>query len=181
MTAQAQTHAQPSPAIPADNPDRKLAVADPNSPNSRFIAIAGGVYTILLTGEETGGRYCLIEMQVPPNAGPPPHRHDFEEMFTVLEGEIDLTFRGTMQKATAGVTVNIPANAPHAFKNNSGAPARLLCMCTPPGQELFFMEIGVPVASRSAVAPKLSPEEQVETLKKIKALAPKYRTELLVP
>jgi quercetin dioxygenase-like cupin family protein len=180
MTAPANTQAQSATAIPADDPDRKLAVAYPDDPNMRFIAVAGGVYTILLTGEETGGRYCLIEMQVPPNAGPPPHRHDFEEMFTILEGEIDLTFRGTTQKAAAGATVNIPANAPHAFKNNSSRPARLLCMCSPPGQELFFMAVGVPVASRTAVAPKLSPEEQAETLKKIKALAPKYRTELLV-
>jgi quercetin dioxygenase-like cupin family protein len=27
----------------------------------------------------------VIDMHVPPGGGPPPHRHDFEEMFTVLE------------------------------------------------------------------------------------------------
>jgi quercetin dioxygenase-like cupin family protein len=181
MTVPADTHKQPSTAIPADNPSRKLAIADPDNPDMRFIAVAGGVYTILLSGEETGGRYCLIEMQVPPGAGPPPHRHDFEEMFTILDGEIDLTFRGTMQKATAGVTVNIPANAPHAFKNNGGKPARMLCMCSPAGQEEFFMAVGQPVASRTAPAPKPSPEQQSEAMNKARALAPKFRTELLGP
>jgi quercetin dioxygenase-like cupin family protein len=32
-------------------------------------------------------------MQVPPGDGPPPHRHDFEEMFTILDGEIELNLR----------------------------------------------------------------------------------------
>jgi quercetin dioxygenase-like cupin family protein len=41
------------------------------------------------------GRYCLIDMFVPPGGGPPLHRHDFEEMFTVVEGAIEVLFRGT--------------------------------------------------------------------------------------
>jgi hypothetical protein len=38
-------------------------------------------------------------MLVPPGGGPPPHRHDFEEMFTILDGEIELTFRGEAQRS----------------------------------------------------------------------------------
>jgi hypothetical protein len=40
------------------------------------------------------GRYCLIDMHIPLGGGPPPHRHDFEESFTLLKGEIEATFRG---------------------------------------------------------------------------------------
>jgi quercetin dioxygenase-like cupin family protein len=141
----------------------------------------GDTYTILLTGEETGGRYTLIDMHVPPNGGPPPHRHDFEEMFTVLDGELEVTFRDQTQRASAGSTVNIPANAPHFFKNTSDKPARLLCMCTPPGQEEFFMAVGDPVTSRTAPPPKLREEEQAERVARAKALASRYRTELLIP
>jgi uncharacterized cupin superfamily protein len=115
-------------------------------------------------------------MLVPPGGGPPPHRHDFEEMFTILDGEIELTFRG----ASAGSTLNIPANAPHSFKNNSAKPARLLCMCTPAGQEEFFMAVGDPVDSRTAPPPALSKAEQVERVQRAKALSTKYRTELLI-
>jgi quercetin dioxygenase-like cupin family protein len=49
---------------------------------------------ILLKGEDAAGLYCLIDLHIPPGGGPPPHRHDFEEMFAVLEGEIEFTFHG---------------------------------------------------------------------------------------
>jgi quercetin dioxygenase-like cupin family protein len=167
-------------AIPPDDARNKLTLANPEDPKMRHISVAGGTYTILVTGEQTGGRYCLIDMLVPPGGGPPPHRHDFEEMFTIQDGEIELTFRGEVLRASAGSTVNIPANAPHSFKNKSDKPARLLCMCTPAGQEEFFTAVGDPVDSRTAPSPKLSPAEQAERIQRAKTLAAKYRTELLV-
>jgi quercetin dioxygenase-like cupin family protein len=172
--------AQPAAAIPPDDANRKLTAANPEDPKMRHISVAGGTYTILVTGEETGGRYCLIDMLVPPGGGPPPHRHDFEEMFTILEGEIELTFRGEVLLASIGSTVNIPANAPHWFKNKSDQPARLLCMCTPAGQEEFFMAVGDLLDSRTAPPPKLSEAERAERIQRAKVLSAKYRTELLV-
>jgi quercetin dioxygenase-like cupin family protein len=174
------TTSQPGAAIPPDDANRKLTVADPDDPKLRHVSVAGGTYTILVSGEQTGGRYCLIDMLVPAGGGPPPHRHDFEEMFTILDGEIELTFRGEIQRASTGSTVNVPANAPHSFKNLSDKPARLLCMCTPAGQEEFFMAVGDPVDSRTAPPPKLSTEERAERIQRAKALSAKYRTELLV-
>jgi hypothetical protein len=76
--------------------------------------------------------------------------------------------------------VNIPANAPHSFKNMSDKPARLLCMCTPAGQEEFFIAVGDPVDSRTAPPPQLNKAEQAERIQRAKALSAKYRTELLV-
>ena len=80
--------------------------------------------------------------------------HPEEEMFTVLEGEIEVTFRGAKSVLRAGETANIPANAPHEFHNVSGQSVRLLCLCSPAGQEKFFMAIGVPVATRTETLPK---------------------------
>src|ERR1700731_2875511 len=147
------TTSQPGAAIPPDDANRKLTVADPDDPKLRHVSVAGGTYTILVSGEQTGGRYCLIDMLVPAGGGPPPHRHDFEEMFTILGGEIDLPSRGEAGRASPGSTGNAPANAPHSFKNMSDKPARLLCMCTPAGQEEFFMAVGGPVGSRPAPPP----------------------------
>jgi quercetin dioxygenase-like cupin family protein len=124
---------------------------------------------------------CLIDMHIPPGGGPPPHRHDFEEMFSVSEGEIDATFRGKKTIIRAGETINIPANAPHQFQNKSGQPARLLCLCSPAGQEEFFKEVGVPVAARTTPPPPLDEEAEAAFIAKVKTLAPKYRTELLPP
>ena len=134
---------QPAAMIPADDPERDFTLARSDSANLPHIGLVGDTYTILVAGKDTAGRYCLIEMHIPPDGGPPPHRHDFEEMLSVLEGEIEATFRGKKTIIRAGETINIPANAPHQFQNKSGQPARLLCLCSPAGQEEFFKEVGV--------------------------------------
>jgi uncharacterized cupin superfamily protein len=90
-----------------------------------------------------------------------------------------LTFRGVKAVARAGETVNVPANAPHVFTNASNRPARVLCMCSPPGQEEFFAQIGVPVATRTTASPELDDDAQAAFIQKAVALSPQYRTELL--
>ena len=97
----------------------------------------------------------------------------------MLEGELDLTFRGSKSVARAGDTLNIPANAPHQFHNSSQKAVRMLCLCSPAGQEKFFLEIGVPVATRTTPPPKMNKDAQEKLGAKLKELAPKYRTELL--
>jgi len=171
---------QPAAPIPPDDANRKLTLAHPDDPTLRHVAVAGGTYTILVSGEQTGGRYCLIDMLVPPGGGPPPHRHDFEEMFTILDGEIELVFRGEAKRAGTGSTVNVPANAPHSFRNLSDKPARLLCMCSPAGQDAFFLAVGDVVDSRTAPPPGLSPAERDERIQRAKNLSAQYRTQLLV-
>jgi uncharacterized cupin superfamily protein len=118
-------------------------------------------------------------MHIPPGGGPPPHRHDFEETFVLLEGEMEATFRGKKSTVQAGDTLNIPANAPHQFHNASTGPVRMLCICSPAGQEKFFIEVGVPVATRTTPPPKLNEKEEAAFIEKVKVLAPRYRTELL--
>ena len=171
---------QSAASIPADDLGRRLTVARPGDAQALpHIGLVGDTYTILLDGGDTAGRYCLIDMHVPPGGGPPPHRHDFEESFTILEGEVEATFRGEKLVIGVGETINIPANAPHQFHNASDKPARLLCICSPAGQEEFFKEVGVAVGSRTAAPPKLDPEAQAAFQAKAAALAPKYRTEFL--
>lgn len=166
--------------VPPDDPHRKLAEVRPDSdPKISHIGVVGDTYTILLTGKDTAGRFCLIEMHVPPGGGPPPHRHDFEETFSLLEGELEVVFRGAKQVVRAGETINVPADAPHQFHNSSSRPARMLCICSPAGQEEFFLEVGMAVATRTTPPPKLDEAAQSEFVAKAAALAPKYRTELL--
>ena len=181
MTDSPGTSSRQAP-IPPDDPRRVLTLACPDEDGSlHHIGMVGDTYTILLKGEDTAGRYTLIDMHVPPGGGPAPHRHDFEEMFTVLEGEIEATFRGEKSTVRVGETVNIPANAPHSFTNASDQPARLLCMCSPSGQEEFFTKVGIRVDGRTATPPELDESEQAAFIEKAQELAPKYRTELLGP
>ncbi len=166
--------------IPDDDLLRQLAVARPDEDQSLpHIGLVGDTYTILLTGKDTAGHFCLIDMHIPPGGGPAPHRHNFEESFIILEGQIEATFRGEKQTVRAGETVNIPANAPHEFHNETDQAVRLLCVCSLAGQEEFFEAVGVPVDTRTTPPPKLNKAAQAVFLKKAKELAPKYKTELL--
>ena len=168
--------------VPPDDLSRRLTVARPDYDQSLpHIGLVGDTYTILVTGQDTAGKYTLIDMHVPPGGGPPPHRHDFEEMFTVLDGEVLVTFRGEQLVARAGETINVPANAPHAFTNATGTPSRLLCLCAPAGQDEFFTLVGQPVATRTQAPPPLDADAQAAFIAKSKALAPEYKTELLPP
>jgi quercetin dioxygenase-like cupin family protein len=168
---------QPLSPIPADSLMRNLAFARPEKEQSLpHLGIVGDTYTVLLSGDETDGRYCLIDMVIPPGGGPPPHRHDFEESFTVVGGEIEATFRGKKSVVRTGETVNIPANAPHSFTNASKEPARLLCICSPAGQEELFLAIGVRVPTRTSAPPKPNEAAAAEMKSKIAALLPIFRT-----
>jgi quercetin dioxygenase-like cupin family protein len=166
--------------VPPDDLSRKLTVVRPNQDqNLPHIGLVGDTYTILVAGADTDGKYTLIDMHVPPGGGPPPHRHDFEEMFTVLDGQVEVTFRGETIIARAGETINVPANAPHAFTNASGTPSRLLCLCAPSGQEEFFTLVGQPVATRTEPPPPLDGADLESFIARSGRLAPEYKTELL--
>lgn len=165
-------------AIPADDPHRDSTIAHPDDADLSHVFLVGDTYTILLSGEETAGRMCLIDMYVPPGGGPGPHRHDFEETYTITDGELEMTFRDETITAKAGETINIPANAPHMFTNATNQPARTLCTCVPAGQDEFFRSVGIPVDNRTAT-PDIDEATRNEQLEKAAMLAPKYDTELL--
>lgn len=165
--------------IPDDDPARTLSIVNPDAAEATHLSVVGDTYTILVSGDETEGRYCLIDMHIPDGGGPPPHRHDFEESFTLLEGRLEVTFRGETRTVRAPATVHIPANAPHGFANSSGAPARVLSVCASAGQERFFAEIGDPVDGRTAQPPDLSKNEIEARTKRAVDLAPAYRTKTL--
>ena len=172
----------PPTTIPADDPNRRLTIARPNQDQHLpHIGMVGDTYTILVGGDDTDGKYTLIDMHVPPGGGPPPHRHDFEEMFTVLDGAIEVTFRGETLTARAGETINVPANAPHGFRNLGEGPSRLLCLCAPAGQDEFFALVGQPVATRTTPPAPLDEAAQAAFGAKAMSLAPGFHTELLPP
>jgi quercetin dioxygenase-like cupin family protein len=167
-------------SIPPDDLNRNLTLVGPDEDAKlKHIALAGDIYTLLLTGEDTANKFCLIDMQILPGGGPPPHRHDFEETFSVLEGEVVVTFRGEKVTVRAGETANVPANAPHFVHNYSDTTARVMCTCAPAGQDAFFLAVGTPVPSRTSPVPTLSELEVAEQRAKASALALQYRTEFV--
>ena len=172
----------PVSTVPLDDLNRVLTLVQADkdqNQNLTHIGVVGDTYTLLVTGDATAERFCIIDMHIPPGGGPPPHRHDFEETFILLEGEVEAIFRGSKFVVRAGDTVNIPSNAPHQFHNSSALPVRLLCVCSPAGLEHFFLAVGTRVATRTTPPPTLGAAAQAKFKAKCEALAPKYRTELL--
>jgi mannose-6-phosphate isomerase-like protein (cupin superfamily) len=95
---------------------------------------------ILVTGEERGGAFAMMEFLVPP-----PHVHHREdEVFYVLEGEFTFTVTGRMIRATAGQTLYGQRDVPHTFKNTGDKTGRMMVVVAPAGLEKFFAEIGTP-------------------------------------
>ena len=113
------------------------------SDEGKNLAIAGGRYRILVSGDATEGRYAIIEMNVPPGGGPAPHAHpDIEEIFYVADGTIQFRTKNGPVKANAGAFIRIPlGGGVHAFKNVSDKPARLLCTVLPAGLDRMFEEV----------------------------------------
>jgi quercetin dioxygenase-like cupin family protein len=168
--------------LPEDDPTRDLAIARPEDPDLVHLAVVGDTYTVLISGEQTAGRFAMLDMLIPPGGGPPPHRHDFEECFRVLEGSIEVQLRDLPPvRLEAGESANIPANAPHSFRNAAQVPARLLCTVAPSGLEKFFAEFGDPVPTRTSPAPHISESERQERLRRAIERAPAYGMELLPP
>ncbi|MGB6870296.1 MAG: cupin domain-containing protein [Acidobacteriaceae bacterium] len=165
--------------LPPDDLSRMSAFAQADAKTARHIGLVGDTYTITVAGKDTNGRFCVVDMHVPPGGGPPPHRHDFEESFFLLDGEMEVTFRGKKSTVRAGDTINIPSNAPHRFHNASAKPVRMICICSPAGNDEFFLEVGVPVATRTTPPPRLDEKQMAGFLARVKAIAPRYRTELL--
>src|SRR5690348_15009622 len=61
MAANPNVPMEPKLAVPPDNHERKLAIAQPDG-NSPHIGVVGDTYTLLLSGKDTAGRFCLIDM-----------------------------------------------------------------------------------------------------------------------
>lgn len=158
-------------------PIRNSTVTSPLQGEQFFIA--GGVYRIIISGAQTSGRYAVIEMEVPPGAGPGPHVHpDFLETFYVLEGEVKVFSESGGGVASKGSFIQIPLDGPvHCFKNQSAETARLLCTVMPAGLDEFFRRVGTPVADDTIAPPAPGPD----LIEKMRSLAAEFGMKLYPP
>lgn len=137
----------------------------------------GDLYTFLVTGEQTGGAYFVMEGLVPPGGGPPPHTHSREdETFYILDGECEIQIDNETFIASAGDFVNLPKDSVHRFTNTGSRPMSMILTFAPAGIERFFREVFDPVQDRSDPQPPVTPE----LLERLATTAPRYGLEFLV-
>ena len=103
--------------------------------------VLGMPLRFLCDGRETGGAWSLFEEEVPLGMGPPPHRHDWDEAYYILGGEVDFEIDGQLVKSRTGDFNYLPRNTIHGFKGASEEPARVLIFAAPAHASDFFEEV----------------------------------------
>ena len=94
---------------------------------------------VLLRGDESDGVVSIVDNTVPANwPGPFLHKHDFDEAFYVLEGELTFQVDDVVVTKRAGELAFAPRGVAHTLANHSDAPARYVLVCTPAGFERYF-------------------------------------------
>jgi quercetin dioxygenase-like cupin family protein len=127
---------------------------------------------VLLRSEDTGGHVSVTEIVIPAHsAGPPLHKHDFDEAFYMLEGELIFQVEDALVTKGAGELSFAPRNVAHTLANQSDAPARYVLVCTPAGFERHWARLAAdaagvdppewalqPIPEVTVVGPQIAPE-----------------------
>lgn len=163
---------------PAENPVQPQVVQYVPAGTGPAYWGPGDKLTFLITGNETGGKFFLAEMSVPPGGGPPPHIHHREdEAFHVLEGTLTIYAGGNTITASPGDSAFLPRGIVHCFKNNCDSTVKALVLVTPAGLENYFSEGFEPALDPSGPPPHASGEMIARLLK----AAPRYGLEFFPP
>jgi quercetin dioxygenase-like cupin family protein len=149
-----------------------------NAGEGKAYWVVGDLYTVLASGEDTGGAYALIHATVPPGGEPPPHVHRRDdEAFYVLDGSLMFRADGRDIHPSAGAWVTLPKGCLHSFHNTGTTAARMLILVNPSGLEKFFAEVGQEATDRAAAPPPVTPAD----IDRLMAVAPRYGMEIRPP
>ncbi len=136
-----------------------------------------GLFEVKASGEETGGAMTVVQITVPPGAGPPPHTHEGGEGVYVLEGNVRFHIEDDTVEAEPGSFLYFPAGTLETFEPTGDGPAKLLFIYTPGGIDRFFVEVGEPAKVREVPPPSESPPD----IERIVAVGARYGLDLRLP
>jgi mannose-6-phosphate isomerase-like protein (cupin superfamily) len=102
----------------------------------------------VLRGEDTGGRFALVEHTIGPRAlAAPMHVHEREDEYSyVLAGRIGVQIGDDVLEAGPGELVLKPRGIAHAFWNPGDEEARVLEIVSPAGFEQYFADLAPALA-----------------------------------
>ncbi|WP_181708768.1 cupin domain-containing protein [Chthonobacter rhizosphaerae] len=108
-------------------------------------------------GRLEGTDLTVLEVEVPPGAGTPPHRHSSPEIFRILSGEVTfgLFEDGPPRQVQAGpgTVVTVPSGVAHNYTNSGDSQASMVVVLET-SMEAFFRDLG-----RSETPPAGPPSE----------------------
>lgn len=105
-----------------------------------------GVETRMLVSALTGAtQLCLFEQKVVPGAGAPTHRHDVEEVLTVVAGQAEAWVGEERMALVAGQSVLVPPGVTHGFRNTGTCALHVHALLASPSFEARFDGVAEPV------------------------------------
>ena len=128
-----------------------------------------GIGSVCLSGADTGGAYCLLDIGLAPAMTVPRHTHTREdEAYYVLSGELEVIVGDEVFILRAGDTLIAPRDIPHQLRNSGDVENHYLIMFSPSGFEGFLKATAVP-APDNAVAPTEPPAVAVRNVHELAA------------
>ncbi|WP_224998563.1 cupin domain-containing protein [Cesiribacter sp. SM1] len=131
--------------------------ANPTSAAVAYRSYMGGYYSVLISPEQNGGSFALLDMTLPKGVEPPRHMHTKEdESFYLIDGEIDFHIDEQIIKAKPGQAVFAPRMVPHHFALQTPT-ARFLTLITPGGFAEYFEAFSTSTEIPAVVPPQGPP------------------------
>ena len=128
-----------------------------------------GLGSVCLSGADTGGAFCLLEISLAPGMAVPRHTHTREdESYYVLSGELEVIVEDKVFVLRVGDSLIAPRDIPHQVRNSGSTENHYLLIFSPSGFEEFIMATGVP-APDNAVAPTEPPAVAVRNVHELAA------------
>ncbi len=128
-----------------------------NMVNKKKFWLLGDTYTFLLTGQETEGRYTILEISSPPGGGTPLHKHSGEtEGFYVVDGEFSFQYGDNNISAKPGTFLHLKKEISHRYTNIGSTTGRMLLTISPSGFENFFAETGIEITDEGTSSPEMT-------------------------
>ena len=146
-----------------------------NDIGSKEFVLAGIVMKRLLSGEQTGGQFCLFENRSGGDTRTPVHVHSGDdETVYIIEGELTAVIDGQPRRLTEGESMFLPRGIPHQLVNTTGKPNRYILIGTPALFDRFVEEAGRALQSGEVAGPP-TPEE----IERLREAAPRFGVTLL--
>jgi quercetin dioxygenase-like cupin family protein len=86
-----------------------------------------------------GSSLEIFDTSGPADAGPPPHSHPWEEVYVVLEGELEVIIDGESHVISPGGVAHVPGGVTHSYRNIT--KAHFLTIVTEGKAAQFFAQV----------------------------------------
>ncbi|MFF4345583.1 cupin domain-containing protein [Kitasatospora sp. NPDC001540] len=119
--------------------DERFFVLQPNENRPTEVPLPPG-FGVKAATTDTEGRVAILVNQL--DIDVPLHVHEqMDEFVHVLDGAMEIDYRGRTYRLDTGMCALLPRGVPHAMRNASQPPARCLQVSTPGGWDQYLEDV----------------------------------------